>query len=70
MTCSHYEQGDVLLTRPNAEPVARGVAQANVHIRYAADGELAELVVLDAKAQGRLSPRLKFPLSPRSVSMG
>lgn len=49
------EHEDVLLVRLSTKPVEREVVQENnVQLGYAADGTLAELLVLDARASGMM----------------
>ena len=68
MKSTYFEEGDVLRIRITEGPVARQVLQdRNVHIAYAADGSVVEVVLLNATVQGWLPLRVKLPL-PKSVS--
>lgn len=51
-------------------PIAREVAQGrHVHVAYAANGTVVELVLLQARAQGWLPLHVKLRL-PRSPAIG
>jgi hypothetical protein len=65
---TYFEEGDVLRIRISDRPVARKVAQdADVHIAYAADGSVVEVVLLNAMVQGWVPLGVKLPL-PKPVS--
>jgi hypothetical protein len=66
LNSTYFEQGDVLHIRISQRPVAREVSQdRNVHISFAADGSIVEIVLLNAAAHGWLPPRVKLPLKRR-----
>ncbi|MEW6611477.1 MAG: DUF2283 domain-containing protein [Pseudomonadota bacterium] len=48
-----YPEDDILVIHFSDKPVSREVSQNwNVNISHAEDGEITEIVVLEAKAQG------------------
>jgi hypothetical protein len=68
MKSTYFEEGDVLRIRISEKPVARKVAQdADVHICYAADGSVVEVVLLNAMVQGWVPLCVKLPL-PKPLS--
>jgi hypothetical protein len=68
MKSTYFEEGDVLRIRISEQPVARKVAQdADVHIGYAADGSVVEVVLLNAMVQGWVPLCVKLPL-PKPIS--
>lgn len=53
MKTIYYPEDDILVIHFSDKPVSREVSQNwNVNISYAEDGEITEIVVLEAKAQG------------------
>ncbi len=63
MKSTYFEEGDVLRIRLSELPVARKVAQDDdVHIAYAADGSVVEVVLLNAMVQGWVPLCVKLPL--------
>ena len=68
MKSTYFEEGDVLRIRISERPVARKVAQdPDVHIAYAADGSVVEVVLLNAMVQGWVPLCVKLPL-PKPLS--
>ncbi len=68
MKSIYFEEGDVLRIRISERPVARKVSQDDdVHIAYAADGSVVEVVLLNAMVQGWVPLCVKLPL-PRPIS--
>ena len=68
MKSTYFEEGDVLRIRISEQPVARKVAQGDdVHIAYAADGSVVEVVLLNAMVQGWVPLCVKLPL-PKPIS--
>lgn len=68
MRSTYFELGDVLRIRLSDLPIAREVAQGrHVHVAYAANGTVVELVLLQARAQGWLPLHIKLRL-PRPES--
>lgn len=50
---TYYAADDILVLHVADKPVVREVSQDwNVNVSYAADGEVVEVVILDAKASG------------------
>lgn len=63
MRSTYFELGDVLRIRLSDLPIAREVAQGrHVHVAYAANGTVVELVLLQARAQGWLPLHIKLRL--------
>jgi uncharacterized protein YuzE len=53
MKAEYDVEDDILALRFAEKPVAREVSQDwNVHVSYAEDGTIVEIVILDAKASG------------------
>ncbi|HPQ97044.1 MAG: DUF2283 domain-containing protein [Thiothrix sp.] len=53
MKATYHMEDDILVLHFSDEPAAREVSQGwNIHISYTASGEIAEIVVLEAKASG------------------
>ncbi|MDQ2693784.1 MAG: DUF2283 domain-containing protein [Pseudomonadota bacterium] len=53
MKTLYYPDDDILVLKLSDKPVVREISQDwNVHISYAAEGEIVEVVILDAKASG------------------
>jgi hypothetical protein len=68
MKSTYFEEGDVLRIRISDQPVARKVAQSeDVHIAYADDGSVVEVVLLNAMVQGWVPLSVKLPL-PKPIS--
>lgn len=68
MKSTYFEEGDVLRIRISERPVARKVAQSDdVHIAYAADGSVVEVVLLNAMVQGWVPLCVRLPL-PKPIS--
>lgn len=68
MKSTYFEEGDVLRIRISEQPVARKVAQSDdVHIAYAVDGSVVEVVLLNAMVQGWVPLCVKLPL-PKPIS--
>lgn len=56
MKSTYFENDDILQIRVSDKPVVREKSQAwNIHISYAEDGTIVEIVLLNAK-QGGLLP--------------
>ncbi len=67
MKSTYFELGDVLQIRIGEKPVAREVSQnQDVHISYAEDGTVVEVVLLNAAAQGWWPLRVKLPALKKS----
>lgn len=63
---TYFEEGDVLRIRISEKPVTRKVAQDDdVHVAYAADGSVVEVVLLNAMVQGWVPLSVKLPLHRR-----
>ncbi len=55
MKTVYYPQDDILEIRLSEKPIARETSQDwNVHLSFAEDGSLVELVVLDAVKSGMI----------------
>lgn len=55
MNTTYHATDDILAIRLSDKPVTREISQDwNVHIAFAADGSVVELVVLDARKSGLL----------------
>lgn len=68
MKSTYFEEGDVLRIRISELPVAREVSQdQHVHIAYAADGSVVEVVLLNAMVQGWVPLSIKLTL-PKPLS--
>ncbi len=53
MRTTYYPDDDILVIRFNDKPITREVSQDwNVNISYAADGEIVEIVILEAREAG------------------
>ncbi len=53
MKTKYYPEDDILVIRLSDAPVAKEVSQNwNVNISYAANGEVVEIVILEAKEKG------------------
>jgi uncharacterized protein YuzE len=53
MQTIYYPDDDILVIRFSNKPIVREVSQDwNVNISYAEDGDIVELVILDAQAIG------------------
>lgn len=62
MKTIYYPEDDILVIHFSDKPVSREVSQNwNVNISYAEDGEITEIVVLEAKPKGW------FPWPPSST---
>lgn len=73
MRSTYFELGDVLRIRLSDLPIAREVSQGrHVHVAYADNGTVVELVLLQARARGWLPLRVKLrlPRSPASRVSG
>lgn len=56
MKTTYYQDDDILEIRLSDKPVAREQSQEwNVHVSYAADGSIVEIVILDAVKNGVLT---------------
>ena len=54
MLTTYFKQEDTLVIHLSDKPIVREVSQDwHTHISYAADGTTVELVILDARANGR-----------------
>ena len=54
MLTTYFEQEDTLVIHLSDKPIVREVSQDwHTHISYAADGTTVELVILDARENGR-----------------
>lgn len=52
---TYFENDDILQIRVSDKPIIREESQAsNIHISFAEDGTIVEIVLLDAKQQGLL----------------
>jgi hypothetical protein len=60
MKSIYYEQGDVLRLRISTELVVREISQGDIHICYAAEGSIAELVIQNAGQHGIFEPEIKL----------
>ena len=55
MKSIYFENDDILQIRVSEKPITREVSQDwHINIRYAEDGSLVEIVLLDAKNEGLL----------------
>jgi len=55
MKSIYFEDDDILQIRVSDKPIVREVAQDwHTNIRYAEDGSIVEIVLLDAKKEGLL----------------
>lgn len=61
MKSIYYEQGDVLRLRISTELAVCEISQGDIHICYAADGSIAELVIQNAGQHGVFEPEIKLP---------
>jgi len=53
MKSTYYPDDDILVVRLSDAPVVREASQSwNVNLSYDADGNIVEIVVLDASARG------------------
>ena len=64
MAATYYDEEDILVMRLSEKTIVREVSQDwNIHISYAADGTLVELVLLDAKANGAYPVSIEHALA-------
>ena len=53
MKATYHPEDDILYLRFNDKPIVRELAHGwNVNLAYAADGDIVEMTILDAKAAG------------------
>ena len=53
MKTTYFEEDDILEIRVSDKPIVREVSQGwHTNIRYAEDGTMVEIVLLDAKKEG------------------
>ena len=55
MHTTYFDEDDILVIRLSDKPIVREVSQNwNTHISYAEDGSAVEVVMLEARANGRI----------------
>ena len=53
MKATYYSGDDILCLRFNDKPIVRELAHGwNLNLAYAGDGDIVEMTILDAKADG------------------